>query len=354
MIRSMQFAACVALLVTGAVAEEFRDAEAYWVVLHESAAVEELKLTSNQRPQYRELVDGYDLRYFPLRNKSPDEAHAGVIKLVGEIRGELNDLLTARQRERLQQLTYRRIGLASILHDDVAKQLKISASQRTRLETLINDMQTTLAEIEKKVQAGEERAPLDKQYKDTQRSAQKKFQQILKPDQHQTYLDVLGPDVDAAKYGRPAYKIPELIASDGWINSDGLQLADLRGKVVVVHFYACGCINCIHNYPSYRNWQKQFAGKDVVLIGIHSPETPTERNLDHVRQKAAEEKLTFPILLDAQSANWNAWGNSMWPSVYVIDKQGYLQHFWPGELNWQGATGEKFLGEQIEKLLKAE
>ena len=70
-----------------------------------------------------------------------------------------------------------------------------------------------------------------------------------------------------------------------------------------------------------------------------------------VQQNAKESGFLFPILIDTDKKNWNAWGNSMWPSVYVIDKQGYVRHFWPGELRWEGATGDKYLREQIEQLL---
>jgi hypothetical protein len=41
---------------------------------------------------------------------------------------------------------------------------------------------------------------------------------------------------------------------------------------VVLHFWTNGCINCIHNYPVYRSWQEKYAGKDVTLIGVHTPE----------------------------------------------------------------------------------
>ena len=61
--------------------------------------------------------------------------------------------------------------------------------------------------------------------------------------------------------------------------------------------------------------------------------------------------LTFPILLDTAKRNWDAWGNSMWPSVYLIDKHGYVRYWWYGELNWQGAEGEKLLRERIEELV---
>jgi peroxiredoxin len=118
-----------------------------------------------------------------------------------------------------------------------------------------------------------------------------------------------------------------------------------------VHFYAADCINCIRNYPWYREWHQRFKDKPVALIGIHTPETEAERDASAVRKKAADAKLEFPILIDGRNENWNAWGNSMWPSVYVIDKRGYLRFFWPGELKWQGNDGEKYMRERIEQLL---
>ena len=58
------------------------------------------------------------------------------------------------------------------------------------------------------------------------------------------------------------------------------------------------------------------------------------------------------MLLDNEKRNWNAWGNSMWPTVYLIDKQGYVRYWWFGELKWQGNDGEKLLRQRIEELLK--
>ena len=103
--------------------------------------------------------------------------------------------------------------------------------------------------------------------------------------------------------------------------------------------------------PWYKEWTDRFKDKNVVLIGIHTPETKSERETASVRSKAADEKFAFPILIDGNGENWNAWGNSMWPAVYVIDKRGYLREFWPGELKWQGNDGEKFIRERIERLL---
>ena len=99
---------------------------------------------------------------------------------------------------------------------------------------------------------------------------------------------------------------------------------------------------------------RSFGGDDFVMIGIHTPETAAERVTETVRKKAAAEKLLYPIVIDGKSENWNAWGNSMWPSVYLVDKRGYLRYFWPGELKWQGQDGEAYLQARMEELLAEE
>lgn len=73
--------------------------------------------------------------------------------------------------------------------------------------------------------------------------------------------------------------------------------------------------------------------------------------MENVRKKAAEDGLVFPIAVDNGMKNWNAWSNSMWPSVYLVDKQGRVRYWWYGELNWQGAEGDKYMREKIDELL---
>jgi hypothetical protein len=60
------------------------------------------------------------------------------------------------------------------------------------------------------------------------------------------------------------------------------------------------------------------------------------------------------VIIDNAKENWNAWGNSMWPSVYLIDKRGNVRYWWYGELNWQGAKGQELMGSRIEQLLAEE
>ncbi|MSR60389.1 MAG: redoxin domain-containing protein [Planctomycetaceae bacterium] len=136
-----------------------------------------------------------------------------------------------------------------------------------------------------------------------------------------------------------------------WINSKPLKLADLRGQVVVLHFWTFGCINCIHNQPHYKSWHKKYSKKGLTVIGVHTPETEGERDIEAVRKSAEEKGLEYPIVMDKDAATWKTWGTQWWPCTYLIDKQGVVRYRWDGELNWKNTKGEAMLRKRIEALL---
>jgi len=84
---------------------------------------------------------------------------------------------------------------------------------------------------------------------------------------------------------------------------------------------------------------------------VHTPETNGEQKLDSVRQKVKAHEIPYPVAVDNAGKTWQAWDNHFWPSVYLIDKQGFVRYRWDGELNWNGIPGEKQMRSRIEKLL---
>ncbi|HJZ93193.1 MAG TPA: redoxin domain-containing protein, partial [Gemmataceae bacterium] len=147
---------------------------------------------------------------------------------------------------------------------------------------------------------------------------------------------------------------PEFAPGTEWLQSEPLTLASLRGQVVVVHFWTFGCINCIHNYPAYRAWQKEYGGKGVTIVGIHTPESEGEADLKQVRAKAEKSGLTFPIAVDNTGQNWRNWNNRYWPSIYLIDKAGRVRYRWEGELDSGTTKGERLVRQRIDELLAEE
>lgn len=146
-------------------------------------------------------------------------------------------------------------------------------------------------------------------------------------------------------------KAPELAGITQWINSKPLALKNLRGKVVVLHFWTFGCINCRHNLPYYNRWQTDFAKDDVQIIGVHTPETAGEADEQHVRMRVGELGIKYPVAVDNDSATWKAYKNRYWPSIYLIDKQGQVRYRWDGELEYQDSGGDKSTRAKIKALL---
>jgi thiol-disulfide isomerase/thioredoxin len=148
---------------------------------------------------------------------------------------------------------------------------------------------------------------------------------------------------------------PEL-TGDSWLNvpkGSSLSLASRKGKVTIVHFWTFGCINCKRNLPAYDRWSKRLAGYGVVVIGIHTPETEAERDPANVARKVKELGIAYPVLLDSEHQNWKRWQQSIWPAIYLIDKQGRVRYLWEGELEYQNAGGEAKMNRLIVELLNA-
>ncbi len=143
---------------------------------------------------------------------------------------------------------------------------------------------------------------------------------------------------------------PEFPKDAKWLQSDPLSFKDLKGQVVVVHFWTFGCVNCQQNYPVYKGWLEKYKDKKVSLIGVHTPEFKREADADRVLEKAKDNGLKFPIVLDNDSAIWKAWNIRYWPTILVVDKKGVVRYHWEGELHLDKAEAKQF-AERIDELL---
>jgi peroxiredoxin len=88
------------------------------------------------------------------------------------------------------------------------------------------------------------------------------------------------------------------------------------------------------------------------LLGIHAPEFDAEKQKDKLKKELEKHRLTHPVAMDNDFANWRAWGNEVWPCIYLIDKKGVIRYRWSGELQWNNAQGDKQLNAKIQELLK--
>jgi thiol-disulfide isomerase/thioredoxin len=181
--------------------------------------------------------------------------------------------------------------------------------------------------------------------------AQQNIMAVLSSFQQNTLAVLMGRSINLSKVRSIACKAPEF-EIETWINSPAVKLSDLRGKVTVVHFYAFGCGNCVRTLPYYNDWLKRFDPETFGIIGIHRPETERERDVEKVKEKAAQAGMKYPIAIDNESRAWNAWANHTWPTTYLVDKNGYVRYWWYGELNWQDNGSERYLRGRIQELIR--
>ena len=127
-------------------------------------------------------------------------------------------------------------------------------------------------------------------------------------------------------------KAPEFTGTSGYINTPApIKLADLRGKVVLVHFWTYTCINCIHTIPHLNDWYRKYANRGLVIVSIHRPEFEFEKNIDNVKAAVQQYEIKYPVLQDNNYGTWNAYGNTYWPRDYLIDNQGLIRYNHIGE-----------------------
>ena len=125
--------------------------------------------------------------------------------------------------------------------------------------------------------------------------------------------------------------LPSLAGATGWLNSQPLTAADLRGKVVLVDFWTYTCINWLRSLPYVRAWAEKYKDQGLVVIGVHTPEFEFEKNVDNVRRAAKDMRVDYPVAIDSDYAIWRAFGNQYWPALYFVDAQGRIRHHQFGE-----------------------
>jgi cytochrome c biogenesis protein CcdA/thiol-disulfide isomerase/thioredoxin len=118
-----------------------------------------------------------------------------------------------------------------------------------------------------------------------------------------------------------------------WINSPPLTPDQLKGKVVLIDFWTYSCINCLRTLPYIRAWAAKYKDSGLVVIGVHTPEFPFEKDLSNVQKAVRDLGITYPVALDNNYAIWTAFSNEYWPAHYFIDVNGKVRyhHFGEGE-----------------------
>lgn len=126
---------------------------------------------------------------------------------------------------------------------------------------------------------------------------------------------------------RAATPAPELKAQD--LAGATRTLADYRGKVVLLNFWASWCPPCLREMPSMERLRVKMTGRPLAIVALDSAETPEE-----VNAYLSKMKLGFPILLDPDGSNTRRWKVFALPTTFLLDAQGRVRYVLTGPTEW--------------------
>jgi thiol-disulfide isomerase/thioredoxin len=145
-------------------------------------------------------------------------------------------------------------------------------------------------------------------------------------------------------------RMPPLGGATGWLNSEPLGPAELRGHVVLVNFWTWTCINWLRQEPYVRAWARAYRDDGLIVVGVHTPEFSFEHDFQGVRRATEEREIDYPVAADNDYAIWDAFANRYWPALYFADGEGVVrdQHFGEGRYEQSERVIQRLLGVERE------
>lgn len=141
-------------------------------------------------------------------------------------------------------------------------------------------------------------------------------------------------------------RAPQL-AGRGWLNTDGpLSLQDLRGRFVLLDFWTFCCVNCLHVLDELRPVEEKYA-EELVVIGVHSPKFVHEADPVALAQAVERYAVHHPVLDDPELVTWQAYTARAWPTLVLVDPEGYVVAQYAGEGHAHAI--DALLGELVEE-----
>lgn len=133
-----------------------------------------------------------------------------------------------------------------------------------------------------------------------------------------------------------------------WLNTGGEQLdwQKLRGKIVILDFWSFCCINCLHVLDELRPLEERFSDV-LVTVGVHSPKFEHEADPEALASAVDRYEIHHPVLDDPELGTWDAYTARAWPTLVVVDPEGYIVAHLSGEGHVQGIVS--LVEELVEK-----
>ncbi|WP_353930675.1 thioredoxin-like domain-containing protein [Okeanomitos corallinicola TIOX110] len=145
----------------------------------------------------------------------------------------------------------------------------------------------------------------------------------------------------------PRIRTPELPQNNPWLNTDKpLSLKQLKGRIIILDFWTYCCINCLHILPDLKYLENKYSDS-LTIIGIHSGKFDNEKEIENIRQAILRYEIEHPVVVDNDYKIWENYTVKAWPTLIIIDLQGYIIGQFSGEGHLQ--TIENLLIQTLNK-----
>ena len=131
-------------------------------------------------------------------------------------------------------------------------------------------------------------------------------------------------------FERGNIRAPELFGNH-WLNSEPLTMRELRGSVVLVEFWDYANTASARTLPYLCEWYSRYRDFDLRVIGVHTPQFKFGRNPENVEAAIRKAHIDFPVVTDNDGIIWTAYSSRMWPTRFLVDRDGFLRYSHQGE-----------------------
>lgn len=131
-------------------------------------------------------------------------------------------------------------------------------------------------------------------------------------------------------FERGNIRAPELFG-DYWLNSEPLMMRELRGGVVLIEFWDYSNTGSARTLPYLREWYSRYSAFDLRIIGVHTPQFKFGRNPENVEAAIRKAHIEYPVVTDNDGVIWTAYSSRIWPTRYLVDRDGFLRYSHQGE-----------------------
>ncbi len=136
-------------------------------------------------------------------------------------------------------------------------------------------------------------------------------------------------------------RAPEIGVND--LSGRPVRIASLRGKVVLVDFWASWCAPCRQEFPVLERLHRQYAAQGLTIVGVS-----VDNDVSNVRAFLRRNSASFLIAHDPRKVAAARYGGTAMPSSYIIDRRGIVRHYHPGFRSGDAATIER----EVQALLR--